>query len=322
MTNVTIRDFVYERADYETVVAIENAVYPDYALAVENWMHWDRIRDPKIKNKRLMLDVDGVSVGMMEYDQSVGYWHPQKFMLRLAILPEHQGKGYGKRLYGHMRELLAKHNPISIKAEAREDMVRSVRFLEDREFEVVQKSWESRLDPTVVKLDEWAHYADRMESLGIVIKTMVELEGDEDRNQKMYELLEELAKDIPSTEPRTPVSYETWAKRFFDSPNLDPNSQFFALDGEIYVGYSSLWLDQTSDHLWTGLTGVKRGYRKQGVASALKIRAVSHALDVGCPRINTWNEVNNQGMLGINERLGYVKQPVWLDYQLTIREGD
>ena len=40
------------------------------------------------------------------------------------------------------------------------------------------------------------------------------------------------------------------------------------------------------------------------------------------PAIKTWNESNNRAMLSINEALGFVKQPAWVNYHKTIKEEE
>lgn len=67
------------------------------------------------------------------------------------------------------------------------------------------------------------------------------------------------------------------------------------------------------------MTGVIRDYRKRGIATALKVRALTYAKERGAPAVRTWNEVNNDGMLGINFRLGFVRQPAWIEMGKTLK---
>jgi GNAT superfamily N-acetyltransferase len=215
--------------------------------------------------------------------------------------------------------VLVPHDPLELQCGIREDTQRAVRFAQDRGFEEEMRAWESRLNPHSVDLTEWERYPGRLREMGMEIKTMRQLEADANRNRKIHALIHELEKDVPSVNPLTPLPFEEWAPGFFDSPNLDLDLQLFAVDGTHYVGYTSLWLDSTSDHLYTGLTGVHRDYRHKGVATALKVRAIEVARQRGCPCIRTWNEINNRGMLGINERLGFTKQPAWIEFVKTIK---
>ena len=119
---------------------------------------------------------------------------------------------------------------------------------------------------------------------------------------------------MPNTDPHTDVTMEQWRKMLLESPKFLPDGYQVAVHeatGE-YVGLSMLFKRQADRDLDTGLTGVSRDWRRKGIALALKLRAIRFAKEYGAPCIRTGNEVNNRGMLGINERLGFVKQPAWI----------
>lgn len=318
--SISIRPFKYEQADYEHLLRIDETVYTEYPKTVEMIQHRDKNRDPKIKLGRYILELDGRPVGLGLYGQSEWMYHPQKFHMGLVVEPEHQGKGFGKALWAHVREDLAQYDPISIRAGAREDWVRSIRFLEERGFERSMSDWESRLDPKGVDMAGWQPALDRVETAGIEIRPLSQDKLTPELKRKIYDAIIEMEADVPSPEPQTMQEYDQWSKNHYESPNFDPETQFFAWEGDEIVGYSALWKDGKTDVLWTGLTGVRRPWRKQGIATALKLHAVKYAQDIDCPRIHTWNEQNNRGMLGINERLGYVKQPAWVGFVLKLRE--
>ena len=65
--------------------------------------------------------------------------------------------------------------------------------------------------------------------------------------------------------------------------------------------------------LETGLTGVRREYRRRGIATALKVMALQFARENGYTEIVTDNEENNP-MFQINLQLGFEPQPASLDY--------
>jgi GNAT superfamily N-acetyltransferase len=115
-------------------------------------------------------------------------------------------------------------------------------------------------------------------------------------------------------------------ERVFSNPNLLPDAYFVAVDGERYVGLSALWTSQVrKDELMTGLTGLTgtlREYRRRGIAVALKLKGIAWARDHGYQWIKTWNATTNAGVLAINQQLGFVKQPAWIEYAKDLaRDG-
>lgn len=61
-------------------------------------------------------------------------------------------------------------------------------------------------------------------------------------------------------------------------------------------------------------------FRGRGVATALKVRTVEYARDQGVREIRTWNEINNQRILAINVKFGFVRQPAWITFRKDFGE--
>ncbi|WP_245393705.1 GNAT family N-acetyltransferase [Allomeiothermus silvanus] len=158
---------------------------------------------------------------------------------------------------------------------------------------------------------------------GLEITTLAELAAlePETYQRKFYDLWCEVREDVPRPEPATPVSFEEFHKWIFESPRLLPEGTFVAVDPRTgaYVGLSQLWKPAGGEHLETGLTGVRRAYRRKGLALAMKLRAAEYAKHVGAPEIRTGNESNNRPMLAINEALGFKKQPAWIDFVKVLK---
>ena len=92
--------------------------------------------------------------------------------------------------------------------------------------------------------------------------------------------------------------------------NLVPDGWFVPLDNDAYVGMTNLWSSQAAANVvYAGRTGVFRSHRRRGIAIALKLRAVEFARKQGIAEIRTQNASNNERMLTINNRLGFVRHP-------------
>ena len=68
---------------------------------------------------------------------------------------------------------------------------------------------------------------------------------------------------------------------------------------------------------WTGGLGVLKKYRRKGIATALKIKAIEKLLEKGVTDVRTDNEENNP-MYKINVALGFKPVPFSLDYSKNI----
>lgn len=316
---INIREFTFSDEDYAIAVSIHNRVWPDYQDTAEEWKHHDKNRDPKIKYGRFLAFKGETPVGLGFYGQYLWMYHPRKFHVDVNVLPEHRHQGIGTALYNRILEALAQYDPIELMTGTREDYEDGMRFIQNRGFKEVMREWESRLDPTNFDPTPYAGLEQKMKDLGIEIKTVRELESDPERDRKLYELDKVLTKDVPSPNPPTAPDFEQYQK-VWKNPNLLPDAWFVAVHNGEYVGSSNLWKSHAGPQLYTGLTGVRREYRKKGIATALKLKAIAYAQAHGNPIIYTWNEANNVGMLGINIRLGFVRQPASVEFSKKLKD--
>ncbi|MBN1678920.1 MAG: GNAT family N-acetyltransferase [Anaerolineae bacterium] len=316
---MTIRDFTPD--DYPIIADIQTAIHPDTPAVPEDYIEYDARRDPKCKHQRWVVEVDGQVVAAGQYDQFVWMYHPLKFFVWVRVLPTFQRRGIGSVLWDHMSAALEPFEPAVLISNSRSDIPDGMRFLEKRGFIETHRARMSNLDIAAADLTPYAGLEDRLAAEGIVIKTCRELANDPERDRKLYDLEWILDQDVPGSEDLTRTTFERWKNDILDSENFLPDAYFVALDGDEYIGMSNLWADRASDMLFTGLTGVKRDYRRRGIATAMKARAVAYGKANNNSIIRTFNEVNNQNMLSINERLGFVKQPDVIQYEKTLRDG-
>ena len=299
--------------DYETVTSIWNAGYP-YKTTAEELRRNDAKRPANIVLKRYLLEVGGETVGFGLFQHSEDSFHPQKFWLRPVVLPEQQSRGYGKRLFEHLLRELEPYQPTEFRDFSREDWTRKNRFLLEQGFAEELRSFESRLDVSTFDPAPFENLEAMLKAKGIELKTYADLAADPERDRKIYDLHITLDRDVPMTGEYTKPTFERFASYHWGDERFVPQGYLVAVAGDKYVGLSELFVSEADDKLHTGLTGVLRAYRGKGVALALKVKGAMFARELGAPEINTWNESNNVGMLHINERLGFVRQPANIEF--------
>lgn len=319
---MTIRPVTFSEADYSARAAISNAVYPDYAETVDELKFSDANKDPKLKIARFLAEVEGKPVGLASYSQSLDMYHPQKFGINVSVLPEWQGQGIGKALYEHVLAALAPHEPILIRSNTREDYDRAVRFITDRGFTEAMRDWESRFNPHAFDRAPFVEILEKVTRGGIVIKSLAELsQSDPDWKQKLYELDWTITLDMPTTDTLTEPGFEHFEKTTLGNPNFLPEGWFIALVGEQYVGESALWKSLGEPGIcYVGATGVRREYRRRGIATALKLVVADWAKAAEVQQVRTWNAQQNRAMLAINEAMGFEKIPAWVSYEKKLAD--
>jgi RimJ/RimL family protein N-acetyltransferase len=73
--------------------------------------------------------------------------------------------------------------------------------------------------------------------------------------------------------------------------------------------------DPDNDVLLGGLLGVRRAFRKQRLAEAMTLAAIAYAGEHRYPVVKTCTAVHNLPMQALFNRLGFARDPEWLQCQ-------
>lgn len=125
-----------------------------------------------------------------------------------------------------------------------------------------------------------------------------------------------MARDVPSPTPmpEQPPPFEMARKMFFEGPGQDPPSTIIALRDGHPVGMTATVVKENGT-AYTNFTGVARDERGQGIALAMKLRALKNLRERGVKLFGTTNDEKNAAMRGINRRLGYRPEPPTTMYE-------
>lgn len=306
-------------ADYPRFVEVLKAVFPDFLESEEQVRQWDATweHDRYFKRQVVAESEGGVVVGLAETSHLPNEFDPDRYRLDVVVDPAYWRRGAGSLLYDELLSVLRQRGAKWVRTMTKESIPEGVRFATNRGFVEVKRNWESWLDISTFDLSAFQGAEERAIGQGITLTSVAaQRERDPDTNRKAYELDRALMRDVPAAAPPTDTSYESYVQRVLGGPNVLPEAQFLALDGDRYVGLSFLRPGSERPEVWgQGLTGVLREYRGKGIAMALKIHGLRFAREHGATEIRTWNDTRNRPMLRINEAMGFVKQPAWIEFE-------
>ena len=109
-----------------------------------------------------------------------------------------------------------------------------------------------------------------------------------------------------------PLTAETWNHEFVGDPFFRGDLSFVVLDGEAIAGYTinyvfeSDWTAAGIREGWVGQLGVRRPWRRRGVATALLVRSMEAFRAAGLEAATLGVDAENRtGALGVYERVGF-----------------
>jgi len=311
----------FDPTDYQRLLEIYNANYPDYTRSVDEWRSRDESVDKsKYHLQRYAFLEKKAVVGFGDVSHVTDMFHPRKFWINIFVDPPVQGRGIGNAIYEKLNGELTKLNATGAWAGSTEKLPRLTEFYQRRGFEEKMKAWESRLDVLTVDLEKFRDYNEKVLRQGITITNLAEeRKNGPDSLKSLHELVQLISADMPSPAPFTPISYEQWKAFELKNPSLLPEAYMIAKDGPKYVGLSTVWrLDKEPRGLVQGNTGVRREYRGRGIAVALKLKVIDFARRNGYMKLKTWNASNNAPMLAVNTKLGFKREVGWITLEKAL----
>jgi mycothiol synthase len=315
--NISIREF--SPSDYPHLACIHNANYPQRPRTADAFVEVDKNRNLKCRAQRWVACAGERVIGYGAYDQDIYDFHPQRFYILGAVLPEYQRLGVGARLFEQIMAGLHGFDPRVLRANAYSTCPAGLSFLEQRGFCEVWRETPCQLDVTVFDSSPYAELEERLRREGFEIKTLRELENDPDRDRKAYDLYWHVYDTMPREESDvTHMDFDDWITSMMAENPIAPEAYLIATRAGEYTGFKELCTDTSDDHaLQGGLLGVKPEYRRRGIALALQVRANIYARDHGYRLIKSSTGASHTAMQAMFARLGYVHLYDW--YQMEKR---
>ena len=320
MSEVSIR--VFNDKDYPAIVNIDtslNIVWPQRPQTPSGWAEIDRSRNPKRKFQRWVAVLNGDVVGFGSYGQGSIDYHPHRFHINIEVSPDHQNQGVGAALYDQIISALQPFEPRVLRADAFTHLPHGFAFLQKRGFYEAFRETPVHLDVASFDPGPFLQLETRLSGKDILIKTLQEMESDRDRDHKIYDLYWDISEDVPNEGllSESP-SFEEWVQWGLHDPAILKDAYFIVVIKDEYIALSEWGKDRDDDVLQGGLLGVRRAYRKLGIAKAMMVRGILYAQEQGYPVLKTCTAIQNLPMQRLFNTLGFARDPEWIQCQKDI----
>ena len=305
----------FEDHDREPLVEEHNAdAHPMEYQDAEEWRIWERMA-PDDTQIRIVIDGPNGIAGTGHIGAGAMMRHPDGAQNGgVSVFRADRGKGIGSALLGAIEDEARRRSAPRLLAGASAAHPFALEWARKRGYREIGRRIESYVELATFEPAPFAARVAQVRASGLQLRTFAEvLEGrsDEDREaffRAMYEAQHPIWEDVPWATRTEPWTYEQFRRMTFGTGQLIADASVIAYDGERIAGFTTTGRRQSKD-AYTWITGTTREYRGRGLATAMKVDALSRAKAKGLRAMLTTNDEPNVAMRGINAKLGYQMLP-------------
>jgi len=316
---IKIKKFKETDAEFRELARIDNLVNHDSIYHPDDDKREWKIRDRSIVRNRLLLYKDSTLIGAMYYSQGRAE-NSRTTFFTLNIDPNFNTQECREVLYNKMlKEIkLFDSNKILTSVYEHPNYDKLKKFLIENKFKLVQTNREYSCDITKINLEDYRPLIKKLESEGIQFyDSRDEMSNWPEHFKKLEELEWIYSQDFPIPDgiKHTRKPFDEFMKDCLDFHKNCYGTEIVAVKDKKYIGSTNVYLyPKAEPHKgWTSGLGVLREFRRKGIATALKIKAIQSLLQRGVTEVRTDNEENNP-MYKINVDLGFTPVPFSLEY--------
>ncbi|PAE37232.1 hypothetical protein CHI06_20785 [Bacillus sp. 7884-1] len=229
---------------------------------------------------------------------------PGELASTFCVHPDYQRQGVGELILSHLENWAASHKASVLLSEVKDWIPGSLPFAQKHGFLLDAHIFELRLNLHQLDLTKFADPVHRLQDSGITFVSLADTAG-EVSEKKLYDLYVETSKDNPGQIGNLPA-FPEWRKEALPEDCSQEKWVFIALDGDDFVGVSTLFSTEEAGVLYTDYIGVYRQYRGSGIAKALKLLSIQAAINEGAHTMTTDTEAGNEAIQKLNRGLGYL----------------
>jgi RimJ/RimL family protein N-acetyltransferase len=300
--------------DAELVSDLETSLDPDDASDPARRRHWWRMADELERAMRRVAVDEGAAFAYASASHEL--WEPddKRFgMIRTMLRHDVWSDATYGELVRIAESWLQQEGARTSVARVRGDFDRELRALGMLGYREDRRMRMSELDLVANRerlLEARKESRRQMREQGVHVD-VVSKDPDPEKFRKLYEMVIESEKDIPTTVPWRVLTFDEWMKFWFSNPAIREDWFWVAREGDAIIGTSVLDLPVERGLPWTAYTGTSPRVRGRGIARALKYESIGQAIEGGFQRVRTSNDAENPAILRINGEMGYrLVQPV------------
>ncbi len=320
---IKIKNFTETDKEFIELARIYNLVNHDSINHPDDDKNDWKLRDKSLVRDKLLLYNNDELIGALYYSQGRAE-NSKTASYAIDLDPSCNHKGYRELLYNKMIEEVEKFNCNKLLTSIYDhpNYKENQKLLIKKEFKLVQTNREYSCDIRKVDTKQYQPLIKKLESEGIYFYDSKEEMLDWPNHYKKLEELEwTYAQDfpIPKGIKHTRVPFNQFMKHCLDFYKNSYGADIVAVKNEQYIGSTDIEVyPKAEPHKgWTGGLGVLKEFRRKGIATALKIKAIEVLLKKGVTEVRTDNEENNP-MYKINVELGFKPVPFSLEYMKEI----
>jgi len=294
--------------DWPNVSAIALARAGDDAPGHEFWLRGRQKFDESRYFRRHYVVENAEGKHIIAYGAVEQTVYLPKYRLLLLADPQWLKQGVGDLLLDRLMEDLREAQAVTVSCRQYASETEVVKLLESRGFAVTSRFLDLRLDVANVDVSRLPALLQRLGDEGISIATLAEQRLRDPRCvKKLYELETTLRQDDPARSQLAPAAYNAReALLWLKMPYVIPDAYFIAKHGDDYIGVSDVSLfEAMPGGLTQGFTGVRREYRRRGLATALALQGIAYAQTNGYGIVQTFNRPQQTAIRALNENLGF-----------------
>ena len=314
-----LRDFRLE--DIPASVDIGNRTWPDDPSTVEEEEYHEKTYPQENPRLRLVVEnAEGKFIGVGVCLRPFWMRAPGVYFMWIMLDPDWQRRGLGQALLPRLEAYGRAQGAEKLWTGCREYQAYTIRFLEKAGFHNFGLRFEAVLDLNTFDEGPFVKAIDRAKQAGFEFTNLItERAINPAADVLLYELDAETRAEVPwPGGARSEMTYEQFRQRYFDAPDADPGGILIAKHQGRYAGLTNVRF-RKDGMAHTMMTGVRREYRRQGVALALKLLSFRLIKERGYRQTLTNNDTANPPILLLNERLGYQKRPADLQWEKKLR---